>query len=258
HASQQAQLEKFILSRRATRTSSSEAVYMGLVSVHVRSSLQAGYSGSDQSAVKAADKIPALPGQPEGVDFDQYGGYVTVDEKNGRALFYYLVEAPQDASSKPLLLWLNGGPGCSSLGFGAMLELGPFRVNNDNRTLRINKYAWNKEANVIFLESPSGAGFFYSNTSSDYDESGDSKTAEDAYIFLVNWLERFPEYKTRAFYISGESYAGHYVPQLAATILSHNLYNNRTIVNLQGILVGNGNPYLDQYKNVKVVSVTDT
>ena len=77
----------------------------------MRSSLQvrAGYLGSDQSALKAADKIPALPGQPEGVDFDQYGGYVTVDEKNGRALFYYFVEAPQDASSKPLLLWLNGG-----------------------------------------------------------------------------------------------------------------------------------------------------
>ncbi|WVZ65245.1 hypothetical protein U9M48_014642 [Paspalum notatum var. saurae] len=60
---------------------------------------------------------------------------------------------------------------------------------------------------------------------------------------------RFSEYKGRAFYISGESYAGHYVPQLAATIISHNLYNNRTIVNLQGILVGN--PYLDLYKNLK-------
>jgi serine carboxypeptidase-like clade II len=108
HASQQAQLEKFILSRRA-RTSSSEASLHGSSGVGVRSSLLAGYSGSDQSALKAADKIPALPGQPEGVDFDQYGGYVTVDEKNGRALFYYFVEAPQDASSKPLLLWLNGG-----------------------------------------------------------------------------------------------------------------------------------------------------
>ncbi|KAG2643900.1 hypothetical protein PVAP13_2KG354800 [Panicum virgatum] len=135
HASQQAQLEKFILSRRA-RTSSSEASLHGWSGVSVRSSLQvrAGYLGSDQSALKAADKIPALPGQPKGVDFDQYGGYVTVDEKNGRALFYYFVEAPQDASSKPLLLWLNGGPGCSSLGFGGMLELGPFRVNNDNKT----------------------------------------------------------------------------------------------------------------------------
>lgn len=77
--------------------------------VRVRSNLQAEYSGSDQGALKAADKIEALPGQPDGIDFDQYGGYITVDEKNGRALFYYFVEAPQDASSKPLLLWLNGG-----------------------------------------------------------------------------------------------------------------------------------------------------
>jgi serine carboxypeptidase-like clade 2 len=81
--------------------------------VRVKSSLihlqaQAGYLGSDQSPLKAADKITALPGQPH-VDFDQYSGYVTVDEKHGRALFYYFVEAPQDASSKPLLLWLNGG-----------------------------------------------------------------------------------------------------------------------------------------------------
>ncbi|CAD6224629.1 unnamed protein product [Miscanthus lutarioriparius] len=252
NASQQAQLEKFILSRKG-RTSASSKASVHDSGVRVKSGLrylqaQAGYLGSDQSDLKAADKITALPGQPH-VDFDQYSGYVTVNEKHGRALFYYFVEAPQDASSKPLLLWLNGGPGCSSLGFGAMMELGPFRVNPDGKTLSGNKYAWNNQANVIFLESPAGVGFSYSNTSSDYEESGDSRTAEDAYIFLVNWLERFPEYKTRAFYISGESYAGHYVPQLAATILSHNLYNNRTIVNLQGILVGN--PYLDDYKNQK-------
>lgn len=92
-------------------------------------------------------------------------------------------------------------------------------------------------ANVLFLESPAGVGFSYSNTSSDYDKSGDQRTANDSYIFLVNWLERFPEYKGRAFYISGESYAGHYAPQLAATILAHNMESKRMIINLQGILV---------------------
>ena len=93
-------------------------------------------------------------------------------------------------------------------------------------------------ANVIFLESPAGVGFSYSNTTSDYDESGDKRTADDAFVFLVNWLERFPEYKGRPFYISGESYGGHYVPQLAATILSHNLNNStKTSINLRGILV---------------------
>ena len=56
-------------------------------------------------------------------------------------------------------------------------------------------------------------------------------------MFLVNWLERFPEYKDRDFYISGESYAGHYVPQLAHTILYHNKKANKTIINLKGIIV---------------------
>ena len=92
-------------------------------------------------------------------------------------------------------------------------------------------------ANVLFLESPVGVGFSYSNTSSDYETNGDKKTAADNYLFLVNWLERFPEYKTRDFYIAGESYAGHYVPQLAHTILYHNKKANKTIINLKGILV---------------------
>ena len=89
---------------------------------------------------------------------------------------------------------------------------------------------------MIFLESPSGVGFSYSNTFSDY-TVGDKRTAEDSYIFLVNWLERFPEYKTRDFFITGESYAGHYVPQLAYTILSKNKGTNQTVINLKGIAV---------------------
>lgn len=92
-------------------------------------------------------------------------------------------------------------------------------------------------ANVLFLESPAGVGFSYSDTTSDYDKSGDKRTANDAYVFLINWLERFPQYKTRDFYITGESYAGHYVPQLAYTILSNNKLYNKTIINLKGISV---------------------
>jgi serine carboxypeptidase-like clade 2 len=93
------------------------------------------------------------------------------------------------------------------------------------------------EANVLFLESPAGVGFSYSNTSSDYDKSGDQRTADDAFVFMINWIERFPEYKGRAFYISGESYAGHYVPQLATAILSHNINSKSNIINLKAILV---------------------
>ncbi|KQJ86054.1 serine carboxypeptidase-like 40 [Brachypodium distachyon] len=197
---------------------------------------------------READRIAAMPGQPPRVNFGQYSGYVTVNEQHGRALFYYFVEAPYQASSKPLVLWLNGGPGCSSLGAGAMAELGPFRVNPDGKTLSRNRHAWNNVANVIFLESPAGVGFSYSNTTSENRASGDKRTAVDAYIFLLNWLERFPEYKGRDFFIAGESYSGHYVPQLAAVIVALRKLGVAGM-NLKGIFVGN--PLLDFSKNDK-------
>ncbi|MFS7967955.1 putative carboxypeptidase D [Helianthus anomalus] len=62
-----------------------------------------------QDGLAQLDKILALPGQPEGVNFNQYSGYVTVNANAGRALFYYFVESPADSSTKPLVLWLNGG-----------------------------------------------------------------------------------------------------------------------------------------------------
>ncbi|KAM7472547.1 hypothetical protein LguiA_010730 [Lonicera macranthoides] len=147
-----------------------------------------------QKGMKEKDRIKKLPGQPH-VKFEQYGGYVTINETAGRAFYYYFAEAQHNKKSLPLLLWLNGGPGCSSLAYGAMQELGPFRVHSDGKTLYRNKYAWNQVANVLFLESPAGVGFSYSNTSSDTYKNGDKQTAADNYNFLLNWLERFPEYK---------------------------------------------------------------
>jgi serine carboxypeptidase-like clade II len=61
------------------------------------------------SGGKEADRIKELPGQPPRARFGQYSGYVTVNEERGRELFYYFVESPADAASKPLILWLNGG-----------------------------------------------------------------------------------------------------------------------------------------------------
>ena len=94
------------------------------------------------------DRILGLTGQPNGVAFGMYrcAGYVTVDEQAGRALFYWLQEAAgrDDPGAAPLVLWLNGGPGCSSVGSGALEELGAFRVHADGETLRLNEYAWNK------------------------------------------------------------------------------------------------------------------
>jgi serine carboxypeptidase-like clade 2 len=125
-----------------------------------------------------------------------------------------------------------------------MEELGPFRVKSDGKTLYRNPYAWNNAANVLFLESPAGVGFSYSNTTADYGRFGDNKTAEDALQFLLNWMDKFPEYKGRDFYLAGESYAGHYVPQLAHAILRHAAAtagggkpSSSSPINLKGIMV---------------------
>ncbi|RLM73095.1 serine carboxypeptidase II-1-like [Panicum miliaceum] len=104
-----------------------------------------------------------------------------------RALFYWLIEAAGAPSeSAPLVLWLNGGsemPGC----FGLVAVV-----------------------NMLFLDSPAGVGYSYSNTTADLYAAGDNQTAHDSYNFFVKWLEQFPQYKHRDFYIIGESYAGEF------------------------------------------------
>ncbi|XP_015897955.1 serine carboxypeptidase-like 45 [Ziziphus jujuba] len=180
-----------------------------------------------------SDKIVSLPGQPM-VSFQQFSGYVTVDEKQQRSLFYYFVEAENDLRhSKPLVLWLNGGPGCSSVGAGAFIEHGPFKPNAGD-SLFENDYSWNKEANMLYLESPAGVGFSYSTNKSFYTTLNDAITAQDSLTFLQRWFTKFPEYKNRHFFIAGESYAGHYVPQLAQLIV-----NSKEKFNLKGIALGN-------------------
>ncbi|GMI77598.1 serine carboxypeptidase-like 31 [Hibiscus trionum] len=185
----------------------------------------------------ADDLVTDLPGQPV-VDFRHYAGYVTVNEKNGRALFYWFYEAMSQPDEKPLVLWLNGGPGCSSVGYGATQEIGPFLVDTDGHGIKFNNFSWNKEANMLFLESPVGVGFSYSNTSTDYNNIGDEFTANDAYTFLHKWFLKFPSYRTRTFYIAGESYAGKYVPELAELIYENNM-DPSLYIELKGILLGN-------------------
>ncbi|KAH9740358.1 serine carboxypeptidase-like 25 [Citrus sinensis] len=122
-----------------------------------------------------ADRIASLPGQPK-VSFQQFSGYVAVNKVPGRALFYWLTEATHNPLNKPLVVWLNGGPGCSSVAYGASEEIGPFRINKTASGLYLNKLSWNTEANLLFLETPAGVGFSYTNRSSDLLDTGDGRT----------------------------------------------------------------------------------
>lgn len=106
-------------------------------------------------AVTAADHAPAAARRR----------YVSVSDSAGRALFYVLTEAVDAPESAPVVLWLNGGPGCSSMGSGFMSEMGPFFPAGGSKRLERNLYAWNRVANVLFLDSPAFVGWSYSNTS---------------------------------------------------------------------------------------------
>lgn len=202
-------------------------------------SLQGGssHSGHYHRQYPLRDLVVRLPGQPK-VSFKQFAGYVDVDKKKGRSLFYYFVEAVKDPDRSPLSLWLNGGPGCSSLGGGAFTELGPFFPEGNGRGLRINNYSWNKASNLLFVESPAGVGWSYSNTSSDY-VLGDDSTAKDMVRFMLGWLDKFPSFKSRDLFLTGESYAGHYIPQLAVAMLDYNVHSTGFKFNIKGLAIGN-------------------
>ncbi|KAL5574680.1 hypothetical protein UlMin_016379 [Ulmus minor] len=185
-----------------------------------------------------ADRVRNLPGQPP-VKFRHYSGYIKLEPDHHKALFYWFFHAQENPHQKPLVLWLNGGPGCSSVAYGAAQELGPFLVRDKGRLI-LNKFSWNKVANMLFLEAPVGVGFSYTNKSKDLHELGDRVTAQDSYAFLTGWFKKFPSFKSHDFYIAGESYAGHYVPQLADLIYKRNNGNNKdSYINLKGFMIGN-------------------
>lgn len=129
----------------------------------------------------------------------------------------------------PLVFWLTGGPGCSSE-VALFYENGPFTINQ-NLSLKKNPYTWSNSSNLVFVDQPVGTGFSdspFSEMSKNEDE-----VAANFLIFVQGFLAKFPQFKTREIFITGESYAGHYIPAVGA-ILKKNGFN------LVGVAIGNG------------------
>ncbi|KAK2630281.1 hypothetical protein QTJ16_001101 [Diplocarpon rosae] len=177
-----------------------------------------------------------------GVDkVKQYSGYLD-DDENDKHLFYWFFESRNDPKNDPVILWLNGGPGCSSL-TGLFLELGPSSIDK-NLKLHNNPYSWNANASVIFLDQPVNVGYSYSRSP----VSNTIAAGKDVYALLTLFFKQFPEYAKQDFHIAGESYAGHYIPAFTSEILSHKKRN----INLKSILIGNGlTDGLTQYEYYK-------
>eukprot|EP01084_Bolivina_argentea_P106691 190869_1 len=187
-----------------------------------------------------SDLITNLPGQPP-VNFKQYSGYIVLNQTTNKSLFYWFQESQNDPHTDPVALWTNGGPGCSGLA-GALIEQGAFRIA-ENGSLTINPGAWNNVASMLFIEQPIGVGFSYSNDDKDY-IVGDERAAEDMFDMILGFLDQFPQYKTNDFYITSESYGGHYMPTLAKYIVDH---NTNSAINFKGFAVGN--PFTNPIEN---------
>lgn len=171
-----------------------------------------------------------------------YTGYLDVDQ-GAKHLFFYFFESRRDPAADDVLMWINGGPGCSSA-MGLLMELGPCSIDMKNASTNgttWNPHSWNSEANIFFLDQPVGVGFSYA----DYGET--VETTEDAaknvHAFISIFFETFPQFKGRALHLSGESYGGRYLPVFASEIYDQNkvaVTEGRTPLNLQSVIIGNG------------------
>lgn len=203
--------------------------------------LAASAAAGEYTPEAIADQIVSLPGTDDiKIPFNQFSGYLKVSETKN--MHYWFVESTNSVENDPIAFWTNGGPGCSGL-LGFLTEQGPFRVNED-LTLKMNEYAWNTVANMVFIESPCGVGFSYSD---DPDNTGDyhiddDGAAKDNYALIQAFLTRFPQFRSNKLVITSESYGGHYMPTLAKEIVDQNEAKGKDSVeyiNFKGFAVGN-------------------
>lgn len=156
-----------------------------------------------------------------------------IELEKGDEMFYWLFKSRSNPDQDPLVLWLTGGPGCSSE-LAVFYENGPFTINDD-LTLKRNDYSWNEISNLLFIDQPLGTGFSKTDKPDHYARN-EEMVADYFYRFFTLFLEKFPEYKGRPFYITGESYAGHYIPAITAYLVQK---GNKDI-NLISSAIGNG------------------
>ena len=191
-------------------------------------------------AAVPGDLVANMPWVSPQPTFKIYSGYLTVSTT--KSIHYVYVQSQNKPTTDPLVLWLNGGPGCSSME-GFLYENGPFVFEDQSTTLVPNPYSWNMYANMLYFESPVGVGFStWGNVESNLNQN-DLLSAEDNFAALQYFYSQYPELKTNPFYIAGESYGGIYVPYLANQVVTYNA-NPKTkpadAIPLKGFMVGNG------------------
>ncbi|ORY29146.1 carboxypeptidase C [Naematelia encephala] len=178
---------------------------------------------------------------------NQLSGYLDISES--KHLFFWFQESRHKPSEDPVMLWLNGGPGCSST-TGLLFELGGCNIADKGANVTYNEHSWNSVANVLYLDQPVGVGYSYSDSG---EVNNSPAAAEDVYAFLSLFFSQYKEYAKQDFHISGESYAGTYIPNIASVIYKNSLALQSNlaptpklpVINLKSLLIGDGltDPY---------------
>ncbi|XP_034234447.1 venom serine carboxypeptidase [Thrips palmi] len=188
-------------------------------------------SGNVTGAQRAAQVKPFAG------NVQSYAGFLTVNKALDSNMFFWYFPAENQAPDAPVVLWLQGGPGASSL-YGLFSENGPYESQNGKVTLR--KYSWSKQYNLLYIDNPVGSGYSFTGSDEGYTRN-QTQVGRDLYSAVVQFYRMFPKLQGRAFFITGESYAGKYVPALGYAIHTNNpkaAASDR--INLQGLFIGNG------------------
>jgi hypothetical protein len=193
------------------------------------------------------DTLPGADQLRENVTFRFFAGYIDLNVTSGLRYYYWFFESQNDPVNDPVFLWMNGGPGCPGMA-SAMEDNGPIKIDR-NFQLYLNPWSWNRLANVIYIDQPTGTGYSYSNTSDDY-IIGDKKAAENVYTFLQGFFKKFSNFQANDFHVTTQSYGGHYGPLVTYEIVTRqaNISISGDIkINLKGMAVGN--PFVDYVSN---------
>ncbi|XP_057334251.1 retinoid-inducible serine carboxypeptidase-like [Microplitis mediator] len=167
---------------------------------------------------------------------EQDWGHIQV--RQGAHMFWWLyyvtpqIKSPDfNVFDKPLLIWLQGGPGSPSSGYGNFMEFGPLNIDLQKRN-----HTWVNNYNVLFIDSPVGTGFSYVENDSLYNKNN-TETADDLVKCISKFLDTIPGFKNVSTYVLGESYGGKIAVEFALTW--YKAQENKDIIsNLQGIALG--------------------
>lgn len=162
-------------------------------------------------------------------------GYFEIEDTGGGRMFYMYFPNRYGDDNAPFVFWTNGGPGSSSL-IGLFHENGPYEVQKD-LTLKWREHGWDVGHNIVFVEQPLRVG--YSEAPITYSVTTEEQVGDNMVSFFYSFLKEHPELAQKDLYISGESYAGHYLPAIGRSIINANNEGTGTPLKLKAVVMGN-------------------